>query len=127
MTLSPLNGLSAVRRKSDLVPKLEVDMKKGKQILRKADPLMLLTALVAAGVLFTTVVDAGEGFRLGSLDFADILDGDVTMAQVGRSGAGLHLSVESASGKQQLLPASRMSAREQMNMPGVFLSVRAPW
>ena len=102
-------------------------MKKGKQTLRKPDPLVLLTVLVAVGVLVTTGVDAGERFRLGSQNFADMLDGDVSLTQLGHSGAGLHLSVESVPGTQQLLTASQMSGREQNKMPGVFLSVRMPW
>ncbi|MGB5305894.1 MAG: hypothetical protein WBO57_06605 [Gammaproteobacteria bacterium] len=102
-------------------------MKKGKQTLRKPDPLLLLTVLVALGVLFTTGVGAGERFSLTSLDFADMLDGDVTMARIGASGAGLHLSVESEPGMEHVHPVSQISGREQNKTASVFLSVRMPW
>ncbi len=99
-------------------------MMKSKQKKRK--PHTLLALLVTTGVMLTSTAGASGSF-LSKPNFADLQDGDVTLASSGRNGAGIHMSVTSPSlsgGSSQPSDAVTSSA---VMLPNVYLSLRLPW
>ncbi len=54
---------------------------------------MLVTLLVGMSVFMTTAVDASESF-FSNPNLQDLLNGEITLTEVGHQGAGLHMSFQ---------------------------------
>jgi hypothetical protein len=104
----------------------EVVMLKNKRNIRKPDPLMLVTLLVSLSVFMTTAVDASESF-FSNPNLPDLINGEITLTEVGHQGAGLHMSFQTpATGFMNGQSESR-DASQNEPVADVFLSVRIPW
>ena len=97
-----------------------------KRFFRKPDPLMLVSLLVSLSVLMTTVVDASESF-FSKPNLPDLIAGDITLTEVGRGGAGIHMSFQTpATAVQNERHDFRNGSRGEP-AADLFLSVRIPW
>ena len=104
----------------------EVAMLRKKRIIRKLDPLMLMTLLVSLSVFMTTAVDASESF-FSNPNLSDLIGGDIKLTEVGHRGAGIHMSFQApVIGSSNARPAGR-DASENVPAADVLLSVRIPW
>ena len=104
----------------------EVAMMRKKRIIRKLDPLVLMTLLVSLSVFMTTAVDASESF-FSNPNLPDLISGDIKLTEVGHRGAGIHMSFQTpVIGMSNARPASR-NAGENVPAADVLLSVRIPW
>jgi len=104
-------------------------MFKHKHSYRKPDPLMLLVLFTVLAVLMTSAVVAGEPV-LNTMNLADVGNGDLVIAPVGRQGAGLHLSYQISSCQCQASSESStrsVSSRSAPSSPALFLSLKIPW
>jgi hypothetical protein len=93
---------------------------------RKPDPLKLLAIVVTVAVLMTSAVDAAEPFH-GPLNLADLADGELMIAPVGRQGAGIHMSYPGNPGRYDEGGSTHLDQKQASSSPAVFLSVRVPW
>ncbi|MCG6898522.1 MAG: hypothetical protein LJE75_00805 [Gammaproteobacteria bacterium] len=119
-----VNGL-----KSNLLSVPRSAMFKHKHSYRKPDPLMLLVLFTVLAVLMTSAVVAGEPV-LNTMNLADVGNGDLVIAPVGRQGAGLHLSYQISSCQCQASSESStrsVSSRSAPSSPALFLSLKIPW
>jgi len=119
-----VNGL-----KSNLLCVQRSAMFKHKHSFRKPDPWMLLVLFTALAVLMTTAAVADEA-AFNTMNLADLGNGDLVVAPVGRQGAGLHLSLPI--GSCQCQASSESSARtlasgSALFSPALFLSLQIPW
>lgn len=104
----------------------EVAMMRKKRIIRKLDPLVLMTLLVSLSVFMTTAVDASESF-FSNPNLPDLISGDIKLTEVGHRGAGIHMSFQTpVIGMSNAQPGSR-DASENVPAADVLLSVRIPW
>jgi hypothetical protein len=97
---------------------------KSKHTSHKAETL--LAALLTLGLMLTTTAGASESF-FSKPNFADLQDGEVTLASSARSGAGVHMSFMSPSllrGNGQSVHVVSSSAG---TLPNIYLSLRLPW
>jgi hypothetical protein len=99
-------------------------MMRSKNINHKPDSLLAL--LVTLGVMLTATAGASESF-LSKPNFADLQDGDVTLASSGRRGAGIHMSFMSPSLLGGGNQSSHVVASSAGTLPNVYLSLRLPW
>ena len=101
-------------------------MLKQKRFLRKPDPLMLVSLLVSLSVFTTTAVDAGESF-FSKPNLPDLIAGNITLTEIGRTGGGLHLSFQTPATtvKNEQHDFRNGSLREPA--ADLSLSVRIPW
>ena len=97
-----------------------------KKLIRKPDPLMLLTLLVFVGMFMTTAVDAGETF-FSNPDLADLLDGEVKLAEAGRGDVEFHMSFQTPASVYEGMQASSRNQQQSISLSDVYLSVRLPW
>jgi hypothetical protein len=70
---------------------------------------------------------AASGSFLAKPNFADLQDGDVTLASSERSGAGVHMSFMSPSLLGQTSQSSHVVTSSSGTLPNVYLSLRLPW
>ena len=96
----------------------------GKQTYHK--PCTLLALLVTLGVMLTSTAAASGAF-LSKPNFADLQDGDVTLASSQRSGAGVHMSFTSPSFPGRTSQSSHVVTSSSLTLPNVYLSLRLPW
>jgi hypothetical protein len=104
-------------------------MFKHKHSYRKPDPLMLLVIFTALAVLMTSAAGAAEP-AVKAMSLADLGNGDLVVASVGRQGAGLHLSYQTNSCPCEASSESRdrpVSPRSASSSPAMFLSLKIPW
>jgi hypothetical protein len=119
-----VNGL-----KNNLLSATRYAMFKPKHSYRKPDPLMLLVIFTGLAVLMTSAAVAAEPV-FNTMRLTDLKDGDLVVADVGRQGAGLHLSCQTSSYLYQASSASSthpVSSRAVSSSPALFLSVKIPW
>jgi hypothetical protein len=102
----------------------EAVMMKSRNTNRKPD--MLLALLVTLGVMMTSTAGAAESF-LSKPNFADLQDGDVTLARAEHGGAGLHMSFISPSALLGNNQSSQAAISQNGTLPNVYLSLRLPW
>ena len=102
----------------------EADMLKRNRIPHKLDPLLLMTLLVTLSVFMTTAVDAADASFFSNPNLPDLINGDVTLAEVGHRGADIHMSFQTPVNNERL-----ESRDASLNVPvaDLFLSVRIPW
>ena len=104
-------------------------MFKHKRSFRKPDPWMLLVLFTALAVLMTTAAVADEPV-LNTTNLADLGNGDLVVAPVGRQGAGLHLSYQIGSCQCEASSESStrtVVSRSALSSPALFLSLQIPW
>ena len=99
-------------------------MMKSKHTNRKPD--MLLTLFLTLGITLASAAGASESF-LSKPNFADLQDGDVTLASSERSGAGVHMSFMSPSLLGRNSQPSHVVTSSAGTLPDVYLSLRLPW
>jgi len=98
-----------------------------KKLIRKPDPLMLLTLLVSMGVFMTTAVDAGETF-FSKPSLADLWAGDIRLAEAARGDVGVHMTFQTpATVYDGGMQADNRNRQQSISPPNVYLSVRLPW
>jgi hypothetical protein len=97
-----------------------------KRFFRKPDPLMLVSLLVSLSVLMTTAVDASESF-FSKPNLPDLIAGDITLTEVGRSGAGIHMSFQTPATAVQKEQHDFRNGSRGEPAADLFLSVRIPW
>jgi hypothetical protein len=97
---------------------------KGKHTNHKSCTLRAL--LVTLGVMLTSTAAASGSF-LSKPSFADLQDGDVTLASSQRSGAGFHMSFMPPSLPGQAGHPSHAVTSSTVTLPDVYLSLRLPW
>ncbi|HYQ73081.1 MAG TPA: hypothetical protein VET88_14270 [Gammaproteobacteria bacterium] len=100
---------------------------KGKHTKGRLDPLMLLALFVTLAVMMTSTVSAAEESFISNPSFADLEDGDITLAGAERNGAGIHMSFMSPSMLNGNNRAEYVPASQNGLMPDVYLSLRLPW
>jgi hypothetical protein len=86
----------------------------------------LLALLVTLGVMLHSTAAASESF-LTNPNFADLKDGDVTLATSQRSGAGIHMSFISPSSLGGNSQPDHVVTGSTGALPNVYLSLRLPW
>jgi len=89
-------------------------------------PDMPLVMLVTLGVMMTATAGADESF-LSKPNFADLQDGDVTLARAEHSGAGIHMSLMSPSELYGNSQSNQVALSQNGTLPNVYLSLRLPW
>ena len=89
-------------------------------------PDTLLRVLVTLGVLLAATAGASESF-LSKPNFADLQDGDVTLASSVRSGAGVHMSFMSPSLLGGGSQSSHVVSSSAATLPNIYLTLRLPW
>lgn len=87
---------------------------------------MLMTLLVSLGVFMTTAVDASESF-FSNPNLPDLINGDITLTEVGKGGAGIHMSFQTPATIIQNEEHDFRYGSESEAAPDLFLSVRIPW
>jgi len=97
-----------------------------KNLIRKPDPLMLLTLLVCVGAFTTTAVDAGETF-FSNPTLADLRDGDLRLAEAGGGDVGVHMTFQTPATAYDGMHADSRNRQQSVSSPNVYLSVRLPW
>ena len=97
-----------------------------KNLIRKPDPLMLLTLLVFVGMFATTAVDAGETF-FSDPGLVDLLDGEVKLAEAGRGDVGFHMTFQTPASVYERVHAGSRNQQQSISLSNVYLSVRLPW
>jgi hypothetical protein len=107
-------------------------MNRGKCHYRKPDPLLLLAAAVALGVVMTTAAIAGEPIsffpQTDTTYQASPQDkGGYTLARLGHAGGGLSVSLTPPRELQQGSLASGGSAVEMAKLSDIFFVLRFPW
>ena len=90
------------------------------------NPDMRLVMLVTLGVMMTATAGAAESF-LSKPNFADLQDGDVTLARAKHSGAGIHMSFMSPSVLHGYSQSNQAASGQNGTLPNVYLSLRLPW
>lgn len=108
------------------VPTEEAVMLRKKHIFRKLDPLMLMTLLVSLSVFMTTAVDASESF-FSNPNLPDLINGDITLTEVGKGGAGIHMSFQTPATVIQNEQHDYRDGSDSVPAPDLLLSVRIPW
>jgi len=101
-------------------------MLRNKRFFRKPDPLMLIFVLVSLSVFMTTAVDAGESF-FSKPNLPDLIAGNITLAEVGRHGAGIHLSFQTPATFIQKEQHDFRNGSQSEPAPDFSFSVRIPW
>ena len=86
----------------------------------------LQALLVTLGVMLTSTAAASGSF-LAEPNFADLQDGDVTLASSERSGAGVHMSFMSPSLPVRDSQPSYGVTSSVDTLPNVYLTLRLPW
>ncbi len=110
----------------------KVERMRGKYLFRKPDPLILLAVVVTLSALMSTTAQAAEPFqfepqsRLTRLT-ADFDENGYRLIGVGKSAAGLHLSMKPPADVRKSYLASGGSKHGMHNQSDVFLSIRLPW
>jgi hypothetical protein len=104
----------------------EAVMLRKKRIIRKLDPLMLMTLLVSLSVFMTTAVDASESF-FSKPNLPDLINGDIKLTEVGHRGAGFHMSFQTPINELNNAQPGIRDASQNVPAADVFLSVRIPW
>jgi hypothetical protein len=113
------------RSASRVIPaRQEVVMMRSEHTNRKPDTLLAL--LVTLGIMLTSTAAASE-LVFSKPDFADLQDGDVTLARSDRSGAGVHMSFMSPSLLGGSSQSSHVVSSSAGTLPNVYLSLRLPW
>ena len=107
-------------------PTEEAAMLRNKRFFRKPDPLVLLSVLVSLSVFMTTVVDASESF-FSNPNLPDLIDGNITLTEVGRSGAGIHMSFQTPATRVENEQHDFRNGRQSEPEPDLFLSLHIPW
>jgi hypothetical protein len=107
-------------------------MIRGKCHYRKPDPLLLLAAAVALGVVMTTAAIAGEPFsffpQTDMIYQASPQDkGGYRLARLGHAGGGLSVSLTPPRELQQGSPASGGSAEDLGKLSDIFFVLHFPW
>ena len=97
-----------------------------KHFFRKPDPLMLISLLLGLSVLMTTAVDASESF-FSKPNLPDLIAGDITLTEVGRSGAGIHMSFQTPATVVQNELHDLRNGSQSEAPADLFLSLRMPW
>jgi hypothetical protein len=101
-------------------------MLRSKRFFRKPDPLMLISVLVSLSVFMTTAVDASDSF-FSKPNLPDLIAGDITLAEVGRRGAGIHMSFQTPASIVQKEQHDFRNGSQSEPAPDFFFSVRIPW
>ena len=105
----------------------EADMLKKNRIPHKLDPLLLLTLLVTLSVFMTSAVDAADTSFFSNPNLPDLINGDVTLAEVGHRGADIHMSFQTPVNEIYNEPLESRDASLNVPVADLFLSVRIPW
>ena len=87
---------------------------------------MLISLLVSLSVFMTAAVDASEGF-FSKPNLPDLIAGDITLTEVGRSGAGIHMSFQTPATAVQNAQQDFRNGSRGEPAADLFLSVRIPW
>jgi hypothetical protein len=101
-------------------------MHKGRHTFRKLDPLLLLALFVSLAVLITTAADAVEGAFKAPTP-ADLQDGDMQVARLGRHGPGVHLSLQAPRNGTQIYASGATEQPRTDVTPDLFINLRFPW
>ena len=101
-------------------------MLRKKRFFRKPDPLMLVSLLVSLSVFMTSAVDASESF-FSKPNLPDLIAGDLTLTEVGRSGAGIHMTFQTPATVVKNEQHDFRNGSHGEPAPDLFLSVRIPW
>ncbi len=105
-------------------------MIRGHRHHRKPDPLLLLVAAVALGVVTTTVVNAGEPivFTTPALSGSQFSTGQgVVGTAIGARGARLQVSLSPPPEVETSLIRSGANERDLERLSDIFLSLYYPW
>ena len=106
-------------------------MIRGKSHRRRPDPLLLLAAAVVLGAVMTTAVTAGELFnffpRPESAYRLTPQDSGYTVARMGHSGGGLHVSLTPPRELPQDFHDGGDSAQGEDMLSHVYVYLRYPW
>jgi hypothetical protein len=108
----------------------ETAMMRGHRYYRKPDPLLLLVAAVALGVVTTTVVNAGERdlFATAALSASQFsVDQGMVGTDIGTRGARLQVSLSPPPEVETSLIRSGASERDLDHLSSIFLSLYYPW
>jgi hypothetical protein len=105
-------------------------MMRGHHHYRKPDPLLLLVAAVALGVVMTTVVNAGEPVMvttpaLSGSQFST--DQGVVVTDIGARGTRLQVSLTPPPEVEASFIRSGASERDLDRLSDIFLSLHYPW
>jgi hypothetical protein len=103
-------------------------MKKDKFKMRRPDSMLLLAMLVSAAALLSTAAHAADsGTFLSKPDLGDLLDGNVTVARMGRHGPAVHMSFISIAAEDVGDSVNARPVRQVVPRPEVYLSISLPW
>jgi len=106
-------------------------MLKKNRILRKLDPLLLMTLLVSLSVFMTSAVDAADESFFSIPYLSDLFDGDAVLTKAGGHGAGVHMSFQTPAdaipNRDYNDQSGGFDASMYVPAPDLFLSVRIPW
>lgn len=105
----------------------EASMLKKNRILRKLDPLLLLTLLVSLSVFMTSTVDAADEPFLSTPNLPDLFDGDVFLTKTGHRGADVYMSFQTPSNKVYNEQPGGLDASVYVPVPDLFMSMRIRW
>jgi hypothetical protein len=94
--------------------------------IRKPCHLMLLAMLAGFLALMSTSAAAAETF-FSKPELNDFMDGDVTVARMGKRGPAVHMSFVSPADVRHGETVNASAVRQAAVTPEVYLSVRLPW
>jgi len=94
--------------------------------IRKPCHLMLLAMLAGFLALMSTSAAAAETF-FSKPELNDFMDGDVTVARMGKRGPAVHMNFASLADVRHGEAVNASAVRQAAVTPEVYLSVRLPW
>lgn len=105
---------------------------RGKHLIRKPDPLILLAVVVTLFALISTTAQAAEPFQFEPQSrfvrlTAGFDENGYRLTGMGKSAAGLHISMNPPPDVEKSYRASGAPKRGIRNQSDVFLSIRLPW
>lgn len=109
-----------------------MDRMRGKNLIKRPDPLMLLAVIVTLCAVMSTTVNAAELIqfqpqsRLAKMTAAFDENG-YRVTGLGDSSAGLHVSLTPPPEVREVNRANAVSSRGQRGLSDVYLSIRLPW
>jgi len=93
---------------------------------RRLDTLILLAVLGTPGFMMAATAGAAESF-FSKPNFADLQDGDITLASAEHGGADIHMSLVSPSTCCVNSQSQQVVTGTGEALPGVYFSLRLPW
>jgi hypothetical protein len=112
---------------------MKADSMSRKDVIRKANPLVLLAIVITLGALMsTTGVQAADLFQFKPqpqlANLADVMEeSGFHVTSLGNSSAGLHVSMVPPAAVEVNHPASVDTVQGLKDMSEVYLSIRVPW